>query len=67
MNSIHKQPLCYGKNQFSQDDLRSYPRKCSRCKQMLNPEDVFDCVRLIDCVTVIRVMRGSKLDFLFSA
>jgi hypothetical protein len=63
MSCIHNQPLCYGKNNFSQDDLRHTQKRCQRCKQMLYPEDVFDCIPLIDCITIIRVQKDSTFKF----
>jgi len=66
MPCIHNQPLCYGKNKFSQDDLKSRPDTCKRCKQTLYPEDVCDLFyQLIDCVRIIKVSRNSRNDRLF--
>ncbi len=67
MASYHNQLLCMGKNKFSQDDLRHGRKPCIKCKVMLEPQDVFDCIPLIDCVSLIKVKKNSNLRNLFSS
>jgi len=61
--SIHRVGRCYGTINASQDELRHMSRKCPKCGQAVSAPDVFDMIPLIDCVSLIKISKGSKFSF----